>query len=169
MTEFEKLGMFYLGRRYDAAAKKATDEFVMYDSRDLVTHALCVGMTGSGKTGLGIALIEEAAIDGVPVIVIDPKGDLTNLLLTFPALAPADFAPWVNADDAARAGKTVDAFAAEQAAKRTNGLEEWGQDGARIQRLRDAADFALFRALHARQYRRHAGVGVDVVRAAGAR
>src|SRR4051812_20965223 len=98
MTDFEKLGVFYLGRRVDAESKKPTGDLVLYDSKDLVTHAICVGMTGSGKTGLGIALIEEAAIDAVPVIVIDPKGDLTNLLLTFPNLAPSDFAAWVSED-----------------------------------------------------------------------
>jgi len=84
MQDFEKLGLFYLGRRYDMDAHTPVDEPVLYDSRDLVTHAVCVGMTGSGKTGLCLALIEEAAIDGVPVIAIDPKGDLGNLLLTFP-------------------------------------------------------------------------------------
>src|SRR5215510_10906191 len=103
---YEKLGAFYLGRPFDLATNTLGTAPVLYDSKDLVTHALCVGMTGSGKTGLGISLIEEAAIDGVPVIVIDPKGDLTNLLLTFPALAPADFAPWVNQDDARRAAKS---------------------------------------------------------------
>ena len=88
MQEFEKLGVFYLGRRYELAARKRTDDLLLYDSRDLVTHAVCVGMTGSGKTGLCLSLIEEAAIDGVPAILIDPKGDLGNLLLTFPDLAP---------------------------------------------------------------------------------
>lgn len=144
MQDFEKLGVFYLGKRFDASTKTVTDDLVLYDSKDLVTHAMCVGMTGSGKTGLGIAVIEEAAIDGVPVIVIDPKGDLTNLLLTFPSLAPDDFQPWVNEDDARRAGKNVNDFAAEQAARWKNGLGEWGQDGARIQRLRDAAEFAIY-------------------------
>ena len=91
MQDFEKLGQFYLGRHHDLQQKQPTGELLLYDSRDLVTHALCVGMTGSGKTGLCLALIEEAAIDGVPCLVIDPKGDLTNLLLTFPDLAPADF------------------------------------------------------------------------------
>src|SRR3954453_908268 len=111
MRDFEKLGVFYLGRRYEPATKKTTDDLILYDSKDLVTHALCVGMTGSGKTGLGIALIEEAAFDGGPVIVIDPKGDLTNLLLTFPNLSPEEFLPWVNEDDARRAGKTTADFA----------------------------------------------------------
>ena len=86
MQAYEKLGLFYLGRRYDLAAGKATQEPVLYDSRDLVTHAVCVGMTGSGKTGCA-SVIEEAAIDGVPVIAIDPKGNIGNLLLTSPGLA----------------------------------------------------------------------------------
>jgi hypothetical protein len=142
--DFEKLGVFYLGRRFDPSKKALTDDLILYDSRDLVTHALCVGMTGSGKTGLGIAVIEEAAIDSVPVIVIDPKGDLTNLLLTFPDLKPADFQPWVNEDDARRAGTDVAAFAAEQADRWKKGLAEWGEDGARIQRLQDAAEFTIY-------------------------
>ncbi|MGE3509612.1 MAG: ATP-binding protein [Vicinamibacterales bacterium] len=144
MVDFEKLGAFYLGRECDPATGKATGEVVLYDSRDLVTHALIVGMTGSGKTGLGVAVIEEAAIDGVPVIVVDPKGDLTNLLLTFPELRPDDFQPWVSADEARRAGQSVPEFAADQAARWQKGLAEWGEDGARIQRLKDAADFAIY-------------------------
>src|SRR6478736_4314603 len=101
MQDFEKLGVFYLGRAYDLKAQQSRlDDLVLYDSKDLVTHAVCVGMTGSGKTGLCISILEEAAIDGIPAIVIDPKGDLSNLLLTFPNLAPTDFQPWVNEDDA---------------------------------------------------------------------
>ena len=141
---FEKLGLFYLGRRHDVATGQTVDEPVLYDSRDLVTHAVCAGMTGSGKTGLCLGLIEEAAIDGVPVIAIDPKGDLGNLLLTFPRLSPEEFRPWVNEDDARRAGVSVDAFAAEQAKTWAAGLQSWGQDPARVQRLRDAAEFAIF-------------------------
>src|SRR6185295_8819346 len=144
MQDFERLGVFYLGRRYDLSTKKTTDEPVLYDSKDLVTHALCVGMTGSGKSGLGIALIEEAAIDGVPVIVVDPKGDLTNLLLTFPDLRGADFEPWVNDDDVKRAGKTRAEFAAAEADRWKKGLADWGEDGSRISRLRDAADFTIY-------------------------
>lgn len=143
-ADFEKLGLFYLGRELDASSKARTDAPLLYDSSDLVTHGVIAGMTGSGKTGLGIGLIEEAAIDGVPVIAIDPKGDLGNLLLTFPALAPADFAPWVDADEARRAGLAPDAFAGAEAAKWSKGLAEWGQDGARIQRLRDAAELGLY-------------------------
>src|SRR6476661_5226990 len=115
-ADFEKLGVFYLGRPYDWQQKKGQDGALLYDSKDLVTHAVCVGMTGSGKTGLCLALIEEAAIDGVPALIIDPKGDLSNLLLTFPNLAPEDFAPWVNEDDARRKGQGVAEFAADQAA-----------------------------------------------------
>ncbi|HUR34642.1 MAG TPA: hypothetical protein VM032_12655 [Vicinamibacterales bacterium] len=142
--DYEKLGVFYLGRRFDPASNAATDDLVLYDSKDLVTHALCVGMTGSGKTGLGIAVIEEAAIDSVPVIVIDPKGDLTNLVLTFPDLRPEDFQPWVNEDDARRAGKDAGTFASEQAERWKKGLADWGQDGARIARVRDAAEFTIY-------------------------
>src|SRR5687768_10350072 len=144
MQDFEKLGLFYLGREYDLEAGKPTDTPVLYDSRDLLTHALCVGMTGSGKTGLCLGLIEEAAIDGVPVIAIDPKGDLGNILLTFPALTADQFRPWVDEDEARRAGVSVDDFAAAQARMWSEGLGSWGQDGARIERLRTAAAFSLF-------------------------
>lgn len=144
MKDFEKLGLFYLGREVAQGSAAPSDTPLLYDSSDLVTHAVIAGMTGSGKTGLGIDLIEEAAIDGVPVIAIDPKGDLGNLLLTFPNLAASDFAPWVDADEARRAGMTADAFAAAEAGKWSKGLGSWGEDGARIQRLRDAAEFALY-------------------------
>jgi hypothetical protein len=142
--DFEKLGLFYLGREYNLATHSVTETPVLYDSRDLVTHAVCVGMTGSGKTGLCLGLLEEAAIDGVPVIAIDPKGDLGNLLLTFPDLSPRSFRPWIDEDEAQRAGKTADAFAAEQAQAWSEGLARWGQDGERIKRLRAAAEFAIY-------------------------
>src|SRR6187200_438466 len=116
MKDFEKLGVFYLGRESDPAGK-TLGEPVLYDSRHLVTHALCVGMTGSGKTGLCLSLLEEAALDGVPAIAIDPKGDLSNLLLTFPNLAPADFRPWVDERQAQAQQMTLEA-AAEQIAAR---------------------------------------------------
>ncbi len=144
MTDFEKLGLFYLGREIDPVTKARRDVPLMYDSSDLVTHGVIVGMTGSGKTGLGIDLIEEAAIDGVPVIAIDPKGDLGNLLLTFPELSAAEFMPWVNPDEARRAGQSTEAFGEAEAARWSKGLEDWGQTGARIKRLRAAADFALY-------------------------
>jgi len=144
MLDYEKLGSFYLGRQYDLAASAPKPDLVLYDSRDLVTHAVVVGMTGSGKTGLCLSLLEEAAIDGVPALVIDPKGDLGNLLLTFPNLAPSDFRPWVDDGEAARQGLSPDDFAAKTAELWKNGLAEWGEDGARIQRLRDSADFAIY-------------------------
>ena len=133
-ADYEKLGLFYLGRPWDLEANAPRPGALLYDSRDLLTHALCVGMTGSGKTGLCINLLEEAAIDGIPAIIIDPKGDLCNLLLTFPNLAPEDFAPWVE--------EGVDA--AQQAQLWKDGLAKWGEDGERIRRLKDAADFRIY-------------------------
>src|SRR5215813_750455 len=115
MQDFERLGVFYLGRAYDLDARQPTDSLVLYDSKDLTTHAVCVGMTGSGKTGLCIAILEEAAIDAIPSIVIDPKGDLSNLLLTFPDLRGSDFRPWINDQDALKKGLTPDQFADQQA------------------------------------------------------
>lgn len=143
-ADYEKLGLFYLGKAYDLAAGARLPEPLLYDAKDLVTHAVCVGMTGSGKTGLGIGLIEEAAIDGIPVLAIDPKGDLSNLLLTFPALAPADFAPWVDPADAAARGLTTDGLAAQQAERWSAGLAEWEQDGGRIARLKAAASVRVY-------------------------
>ena len=143
-ADYEKLGLFYLGKQFDLERQTRLDDLVLYDSRDLLTHAVCVGMTGSGKTGLGISLIEEAAIDGIPVLAIDPKGDLGNLLLTFPNLAPADFAPWIDAGEAQRHGSTPDAYAAETARRWKDGLAEWNQDGERIARLRAAADVTVY-------------------------
>ncbi|KYK34685.1 MAG: hypothetical protein AYK19_11835 [Theionarchaea archaeon DG-70-1] len=142
--DFEKLGAFYLGKEYDITTGELLDQLLMYDARDLTTHAVCVGMTGSGKTGLCIDLLEEAAIDHVPALIIDPKGDITNLLLTFPELQPEDFKPWINTDDARRKGLTVDDFAAEQADLWRNGLSKWGQDASRIQMLQESADFKIY-------------------------
>jgi hypothetical protein len=142
--DYEKLGLFYLGKQLDPVTRARTDVPVLYDSSDLVTHGVIVGMTGSGKTGLGIDLIEEAAIDGIPVLAIDPKGDLANLLLTFPALSGAEFAPWVNQDEARAAGQTAEAYGGAEAARWAKGLAEWGQDSARIRRLRAAAEFVVY-------------------------
>lgn len=142
--DFEKLGSFYLGKEYDVAKKKLTDRLLMYDARDLTTHAVCVGMTGSGKTGLCIDLLEEAAIDNVPALIIDPKGDITNLLLTFPDLNPGDFRPWINVDDARRKGLSEEEFAAKQAELWRKGLASWGEDGARIRMLRESADLVIY-------------------------
>ena len=141
---FEKLGVFYLGRPYDLENKKPQEGYVLYDSKDLTTHAVCVGMTGSGKTGLCINLLEEAAIDNIPSIVIDPKGDMANLLLTFPELKKEDFLPWINESDASKKGMDPEAFATQQAELWKNGLASWGQDGQRIAMLKQNADFAIY-------------------------
>jgi len=142
--DFEKLGVFYLGRPYDLAAKQSKPGWLLYDSKDLVTHAVCVGMTGSGKTGLCIGLLEEAAIDGIPALIIDPKGDLANLMLNFPQLRGEDFAPWINEDDARKKGLSPGDYATQQAEMWKKGLGDWGQSGERIQKLRDAADVAVY-------------------------
>jgi hypothetical protein len=144
MEDFEKLGVFYIGREYDLAAKKSGERLILYDSRDMVTHGVCVGMTGSGKTGLCIGILEEAAIDGIPAIIIDPKGDMPNMLLTFPQLRPEDFRPWINEDDARRKGLSPQDFSAKQADTWKNGLASWGESGERISRLKQAADFVIY-------------------------
>src|SRR5712691_10924399 len=138
LSDYDKLGVFYLGKKQDDGGP------LHYHSSDLVTHAVCVGMTGSGKTGLCIGLLEEAAIDGIPALVIDPKGDLCNLMLTFPQLRPQDFEPWVNADEARNQGIDAKTFAKQQAEFWKKGLASWEQDSDRIQRLKDAAEFAIY-------------------------
>lgn len=142
--DYEKLGLFFLGQRYDLRTRERKPELLLYESKDLVTHGLVVGMTGSGKTGLCIDLIEEAAIDGIPSLLIDPKGDLSNLLLTFPELRPEDFLPWVNAEDAARKGTTPEEFAKAQADLWEKGLAQWHQEKSRITRLKENAEFAIY-------------------------
>ena len=143
-ADYEKLGQFYLGRGYDAAAQKVEDDLILYDSKDLVTHGVVLGMTGSGKTGLCLALLEEAAMDNIPAIVIDPKGDISNLLLMFPDLDAKSFRPWINEDDAAKKGISPDEFAASTAETWKTGLADWGQDPARIATLRDKVDINIF-------------------------
>jgi hypothetical protein len=144
MQPFEKLGAFYLGQEFDLKTGKRLENLAMYDARDLTTHAVCVGMTGSGKTGLCIDLLEEAALDSVPAIMIDPKGDITNLLLTFPDLLPADFKPWVNVDDARRKDMSMDDYAVYIADNWRKGLADWGQGPERIKTLKESADFSIY-------------------------
>lgn len=144
MQDFEKLGVFYLGKPRHSDGKGPEEMPLLYESKDLVTHAVCVGMTGSGKTGLCIGLLEEAAIDGIPAIAIDPKGDIANLMLTFPELRPADFRPWINEEEARIQGMSAEEYAAKQAESWAKGLASFGQDGARIQRLKDAVDIAIY-------------------------
>jgi hypothetical protein len=144
MKAYEKLGAFYLGKVYDVAARQLKADTVLYDSKDLNTHAVIIGMTGSGKTGLAVSLLEEALIDKIPIIAIDPKGDLPNLMLNFPQLQAADFRPWINEQDALNAGLTPGQFAAKQAALWRKGLADWDQDAERIAKLKACADFAVY-------------------------
>ena len=143
-VDYEKLGQFYLGRGYNPESKQPDGGLLLYDSKDLVTHGVVLGMTGSGKTGLCIALLEEAAMDNIPAIVIDPKGDIANLLLTFPELDAASFRPWINEDDAARKGISPEEHAGKTAAMWKNGLAEWGQSPQRIREFRDKVDINIF-------------------------
>ncbi len=140
----EALGQFFLGKEYDGDAKAPKTEALLYDSKDLVTHGVVLGMTGSGKTGLCLALLEEAAMDHIPAIVIDPKGDISNLLLTFPELDGRSFEPWINPDDAAKKGLSVQEHAANTAAMWKKGLEESGQSGERIAKLRENVEIHIF-------------------------
>ena len=144
METYEKLGSFYLGKTVDMDGQGQPPELVLYDSKDLTTHAVIIGMTGSGKTGLGVALLEEALLDKIPVIAIDPKGDLTNLALTFPGMQAEDLKPWVNPQEALAKGKTVEAYAVDEARKWTEGLAQWGQDTERITRLKNAAELKIY-------------------------
>ncbi|MDC0284094.1 DUF87 domain-containing protein, partial [Mariniblastus sp.] len=141
---FEKLGQFYLGKQYDMDRRERTEQHLLYDSRDLCTHAVVVGMTGSGKTGLCIDLLEEAAMDNIPAIVIDPKGDISNLLLTFPELSAEEFLPWIDEGQADRKGLSNEEFATAEADKWKKGLAGWGQDGDRIKRMREKVEMRIY-------------------------
>ena len=135
---------FYLGRLFDPKTAKLTANDINYDSADLTTHAVVTGMTGSGKTGLCISLLEEAALNGVPAIIIDPKGDLTNLLLHFPELLPQDFQPWIDPEVVRRANKTPEQASQEAAMAWRNGLQEWGMTPERVLDLKNSVDFAIY-------------------------
>ena len=135
---------FYLGREYDPKTQKVTAKNINYDPADLTTHAVVTGMTGSGKTGLCVALLEEAALQGIPAIIIDPKGDLTNLILHFPELAPQDFQPWIDADLARRSGKTLEQVATDASTSWRNGLKEWGMTPERVLALKNSVQFSVF-------------------------
>ncbi len=135
---------WFLGKRYDLDAGQLLDQPVWYDPDDLTTHAFIVGMTGSGKTGLAITLLEEAALGQVPALLIDPKGDLTNIGLHFPELRPEDFAPWVSPDEARREGKTVEQKARELAELWRKGLASWGIGPERIRQLAESVAFTIF-------------------------
>ncbi|RPI01309.1 MAG: DUF87 domain-containing protein [Calditrichaeota bacterium] len=144
MQDFEKLGAFYLGKMVEPKNKSVTEQPLLYNSKDLTTHAVCIGMTGSGKTGLCISLLEEAGIDNIPAIIIDPKGDMTNLLLTFPDLAPQSFLPWVNETEANNKGMSPNEYAKKLADQWKEGLQQWGQTGERIAMLRNKVDMNIY-------------------------
>lgn len=144
MLPIEGLGTFYLGKGYDLVSTAVTEDHILYDAKDLTTHGVIIGMTGSGKTGLAVGLLEEALLDGIPAIVIDPKGDMPNLMLAFPDLAPGDFAPWVNPQEAVREGLPLEEYAARTAALWKKGLEKWGIGGERIRRFRESGEVVLY-------------------------
>lgn len=135
---------FYLGRLFDTQHRKPTKSPLLYDSADLTTHAVVVGMTGSGKTGLCIDLLEEAALQGIPALMIDPKGDITNTLLHFPDLLPQDFQPWVNADQARREGKTPEQAAEEASERWRQELNAWEIPAERVRALKNSAHFRVY-------------------------
>ncbi len=142
--EYEKLGQFYLGTVAEDRDGDGRPDFMLFDSRELRTHAICVGMTGSGKTGLGIAMLEDAAMDGIPAIIVDPKGDMGNLLLSFPGLTAEEFRPWVQESEAKARGITADELAEEKADAWRAGLTGSAQTGDRIRVMRERCDFALY-------------------------
>lgn len=139
----DKAGSFYLGKLFQVDKKNFDDPF-LYESRNLTTHAVCLGMTGSGKTGLAIALLEEAALSGLPALIIDPKGDMSNLMLMFPNLQPSDFLPWIDEAEASRKGQTPSQFAETTAALWKNGLAQWNEDRSRIQQLKDTVETVIY-------------------------
>ena len=163
MTDVDRLGEFYLGRRARLVSWRDRFTPLLYDSKDLTTHAVCVGMTGSGKTGLCLSLLEEAALDGIPAIAIDPKGDLGNLLLAFPKLAPRDFRPWIDESEAARKGMSPDEFAASRP---SCGATAWRSGTKAPSAFARYCRRGRARDLHARQQRGHSAHGAEVVRRA---
>jgi hypothetical protein len=144
VSEYEKLGSFYLGKEYDLEKREVTDDLLLYDSKDLVTHGVVLGMTGSGKTGLCIGLLEEAIMDNIPAIVIDPKGDISNLLLTFPEFQGEDFRPWINEDDARKKGVEPDAYAEKTAKMWEEGIGGWHQSPERVRQMQAKTDINIF-------------------------
>lgn len=144
MSEVDDPNRFYLGREHDLASGQTSSTPLLYASKHLTTHAVCVGMTGSGKTGLCVSLLEEAALDGVPSILIDPKGDLGNLLLAFPELRAEDFRPWIDPGAAQRRGVAPEDFAAEIATQWRDGLAQWGQGPDRVRRYADSTERVLY-------------------------
>jgi hypothetical protein len=155
MSVETKPGLLYLGGSLDEAGKLT--EPLVYEAADLTTHGVIVGMTGSGKTGLAVDLLEEALLSEIPVLVIDPKGDMTNLLLNFPELRPQDFRPWIDEAAARRQSITPDELATRTAAQWREGLDQWGIDPGRMQELKDVAELTVYTPGSS------AGVSLDVL------
>lgn len=137
-------GELFIGEEIAPEDGERTGERVLLDSADFTTHGVIVGMTGSGKTGLGVVLLEEALLSGVPVLAIDPKGDLANLSLTFPSLAADDFEPWIDAGAARVADTTVSDLAESTATMWGKGLGSWGLDGTDVADLKKAANPIIY-------------------------
>lgn len=144
IPDYEKLSLFYLGKEVDVQSQEITDDLLLYKNRDLTTHATIIGMTGSGKTGLGIGMIEEAAIDGIPSLIIDPKGDMGNLLLQFENLEANEFEPWIDPQEAEQKGMDVASYAKQTATMWEEGIASWHQDKARIKKLKNSCDFSIY-------------------------
>lgn len=155
--EIEKIGAFYLGKVVNPSTGKTLDKPLLYDSKNFTTHAVCLGMTGSGKTGLGIDILEEAGLDKLPALIIDPKGDLTNLLLTFPNQTASEFRPWVDPAEAEREGVDIDTYAEGVAKTWKEGLAEWGETPDRIQKLRDTVEMIIYTPAN------HAGIPISIL------
>ena len=134
-------GQFYIGARVENGER---GEPLLYAGDDLVTHGVIVGMTGSGKTGLGMDVLEEALLSGVPCLIIDPKGDMGNLRLVFPELRPADFAPWIEPAEAEREGVSPEELAERTATTWRDGLADWGIDSARLRRLVESTAIRIY-------------------------
>ena len=138
--DYEKLKLFYIGKeKIDGQITP-----LVYQNKDLLTHAAIIGMTGSGKTGLGVTLLEEAAIDAIPSIIIDPKGDMTNLLLNFPELNPSDFEPWLDDSEVSNSGGTKEELAIKVSNSYKEGIQRDFQDLSRVKKLKDSADFTIY-------------------------
>jgi len=144
VPDYEKLGLFYLGKEVDVKSQELSDDLLLYKNRDLTTHAAIIGMTGSGKTGLGIDIIEEAAIDGIPSLIIDPKGDMGNLLLQFENLDASEFEPWIDPQEAEQKGMDVPSYAQKSAKMWEEGIASWHQDKTRIKKLKESCDFSIY-------------------------